>query len=53
MEQQEIVWSLVKFLKKVKLEADTEIYQRTEIPDGMYIIHKGKVKLFIENGNGL
>ena len=36
-------------MKKVRLEADYMIYTRDDIADSMYIIHKGSVKLFIEN----
>ncbi len=48
MEEQETVWSLVKYLTKVRLDANITIYKKNEIADAMYIIHSGKVNLFVE-----
>ena len=43
IEQQEIVWSLVKYLQKLRLNMGSTIYSRNEIADNLYIIHKGEV----------
>ena len=49
IEQQEIVWSLVKYLQKLRLNMGSTIYSRNEIADNLYIIHKGEVQLIFEN----
>ena len=49
IEQQEIVWNLVKYLQKLRLNMGSTIYSRNEIADSLYIIHKGEVHLIFEN----
>lgn len=44
------VWGIVKHLKKIMYLNHDKIYNDDDLSETMYLIHKGKVKLFAENG---
>jgi signal-transduction protein with cAMP-binding, CBS, and nucleotidyltransferase domain len=48
--ENDCTWGIVRNLKKIRFEKGDKIYQDKELSETMFLIHKGTVKLYAENG---
>jgi len=52
LENSDVVWIIVRYLKKQQLELGDYVYSQNEISDNMYLIHSGYIKIFTEETFG-
>ena len=50
LENNECTWGIVKNLKKIKYERGDKIYHDNDLSETLYLINKGNVKIYAENG---
>lgn len=50
LENNECTWGIVKNLKKIRYEKGDKIYHDKDLSETLYLINKGHVKLYAENG---
>lgn len=48
--ENDCVWGIVKALKKINYEKGDKIYHDKDLAETMFMIHKGTVKLYADNG---
>ena len=49
VENYNFVWDILKDLKKISFDMSDSIYLDNALATGIYLIHKGYVRLFAEN----
>lgn len=50
LENNECTWGIVKNLKKIRYERGDKIYHDNDLSETLYLINKGNVKIYAENG---
>lgn len=48
-ENSDVIWILVRYLKKQSNELGDYVYRQNEISDNMYMVHSGFVKIYSDD----
>lgn len=47
-ENSDVIWIIVRFLKKQQHELGDYVYRQNEISDNLYLIHSGNIRIYTE-----